>query len=200
VTGPYQAGDLLKRHPLRIGSGSEGIARINTDSFNRDSLKVHYTYQQPNGDLGLALHALMYNPTTDVLTIQKSGFYAAPVGRSVAGVTVIEPDGLEYSALRQMYFWYELKTTSSGSDYGPARTMYTYSSGNAASPASGVQCLSWGSSGCRTWPVAQENVYGDYQKGAFGYWNNTMQFVGLWAEEASTSTRSVSTNVFGVVP
>jgi hypothetical protein len=200
VTGPYEAGDLLKRHPLRLGTGSEGIARINTDSFDRDSFKVHYTFKQTNGDVGLAQHSLMYNPTTDVLSFQKSGYYSAPVGNSVVGATVIQPDGLENSALRQMYYWYEVKTTSSGSDYGPARTMYTYSSGNAASPGSGVQCLSWGSSGCRTWPLVRENVYGDYQKGAFGYWNNTMQFVGLWAEVASTSSSSVSTNVLGIVP
>jgi hypothetical protein len=193
VVGPLQVANNVFRLPGFAPWGSEGISRVESTSAG-DTVRVHHTYKTSSGDFGLAVRTVRVSGAS---VNQLSNDVIPPAaGKSFAGVTLVDTDHLEFSGTTngQMLYWYEVDTTPTSGDFGPARVLYRYWLGTSQSGAVGCMSLT-GSSSCRTWPIAQA-VYGDYQKGAF--WRdgaNGLNFLALWGEQASSTSTSMKTNV-----
>ena len=181
--------------------GSEAIARVRVDPGG-DIVRVHHTYKNSNGDYAIAIHDVKIRVTPTIsLTLLASNTLVPSAGRSYVGATSIEPDGLESGSTARLLYWYQINTTASGNNYGPARVYYSWSS--AFSRDTQVRCLTIRSDGtCDSWPKfsTEGNAYGDYQKGAFWFDGTDLNFMALWGEEVVNAASWTVTNIVKLRP
>jgi hypothetical protein len=198
MTGPLKVSGNVFRLPGFSPWGSEGIARVESTSLG-DTVHVHHTYKS-GSDFAIAIHEARIKGST--INVVFSSFIEPAHGRSLAGVTLVEPDRIEYSGATngQMLYWYDVDTTPVNGDFGPAQLRYTYVWGKGGSGPTGCMSLSTSANTCRSWSVAT-SVNGDYQKGAFWYDAfGGLNFVALWGEQSSSGAGSMSTNILRLVP
>jgi hypothetical protein len=197
----YQPHNLasVAMHPgVNVANGGYGISRIGSFS-DGDYLRLHYNVLNASSDYGLQIMVVRISGTPPTYQIVQGEPVPLSTGRSIVGATAVETDRTDWTENLQanpaMIYWYDIATTGSGGNYGPAHVGYKYFYDTSSSSSLGCMSLQGSPSTCHSWST-YTNVYGDYQKGAFWFSGpKDLKYLALWAEQPTSSTVAVKTNL-----